>query len=84
MTSEPRGPPLSIEEGITMTGSRTGSLLLALTVALGSSADGLAQEDVRGGEPDFPAEARASHSAARATCTLRATPPCGGSKRPAR
>ena len=41
-----------------MTGSRTGSLLLALTVALGSSADGLAQEDVRGGEPDFPAEAR--------------------------
>jgi len=57
MTSEPRGPPLSIEEGITMTGSRTGSLLLMLAVALGLPAAGLAQTDVRGGEPDFPAEA---------------------------
>jgi sugar lactone lactonase YvrE len=41
-----------------MTRSRMGSVLLTLAVALGSPADGLTQEDKRGGEPDFPAEAR--------------------------
>ncbi len=41
-----------------MMGSRTGSLFLTLAVAIGSPADGLAQVDGRGGEPDFPAEAR--------------------------
>lgn len=40
-----------------MIGSRTGSLFLMLAVALGSPSNGLTQDDVRDGEPDFPAEA---------------------------
>ena len=41
-----------------MIGSRTGSLCLTLAVALGSPSNGLTQEDVLDGEPNFPADAR--------------------------